>query len=89
MCNMLFVNGSHPLSPYIYSLNSKFGNLPDKNLNEIKEKLDPSPSGGMNGYIALCSGDPSPPVFRSPVDGLEDIMDNQVISTIYKLPDPH
>ncbi|CAO2187257.1 unnamed protein product [Urochloa humidicola] len=89
MCNMLFVNGSHPLSPYIYSLNSKFGNLPGKDLNEIKEKLDPSPSGGMNGYIALCSGDPSPPVFRSPVDGLEDIMDNQVISTIYKLPDPH
>ncbi|TKW08643.1 hypothetical protein SEVIR_6G037300v4 [Setaria viridis] len=89
MCNMLFVNGSHPLSPYIYSLNSKFGNLPDKDRNEIKEKLDPSHSGGMNGYIALCSGDPSPPVFRSPVDGLEDIMDNQVICSIYKLPDPH
>ncbi|RLN03575.1 hypothetical protein C2845_PM13G05510 [Panicum miliaceum] len=89
MCNMLFVNGSHPLSPYIYSLNSKFGNMPDKDGNEIKEKLDPSPSGGMNGYIALCAGDPSPPVFRSPVDGLEDIMDNQVICSVYKLPDPH
>uniref|UniRef100_A0A0D9V8E9 5'-3' exoribonuclease n=1 Tax=Leersia perrieri TaxID=77586 RepID=A0A0D9V8E9_9ORYZ len=45
--------------------------------------------GGMNGYISLCSGDPCPPVFRCPVDGLEDIMDNQVICTIYKLPDPH
>ncbi|GJN09426.1 hypothetical protein PR202_ga27432 [Eleusine coracana subsp. coracana] len=65
MCNMLFVNGSHPLSPYIYSLNR------------------------MNGYVALCGGDPCPPVFRSPVDGLEDIMDNQVICSIYKLPDPH
>jgi len=86
---MLFVNGSHPLSPYIYSLNSKFGNMPDKDRVEIKEKLDPSPSGGMNGYIALCAGDPSPPVFRSPVDGLEDIMDNQVICSVYKLPDPH
>jgi 5'-3' exoribonuclease 2 len=42
MCDMLFVNGSHPLSPYIYSLNSKFGHLPDKRRNEIKEKLDPS-----------------------------------------------
>nr|CAB3482338.1 unnamed protein product [Digitaria exilis] len=89
MNNMLFVNGSHPLSPYIYSLNSKFGNLPDKDCIGIKEKLDPSPSGGMNGYIALCAGDPSPPVFRSPVDGLEDIMDNQVICSVYKLPDPH
>lgn len=36
-------------------------------------------SGGMNGYVALCGGDPCPPVFRSPVDGLEDIMDNQVM----------
>jgi len=42
MFDMLFVNGSHPLSPYIYSLNSKFGHLPDKERNEIKEKLDPS-----------------------------------------------
>lgn len=42
MFDMLFVNGSHPLSPYIYSLNSKFGHLPDKERNEVKEKLDPS-----------------------------------------------
>lgn len=42
MFNMLFVNGSHPLSPYIYSLNSKFGHLPDRERNEIKEKIDPS-----------------------------------------------
>ncbi|KAK3122871.1 hypothetical protein QOZ80_8AG0619590 [Eleusine coracana subsp. coracana] len=89
MCNMLFVNGSHPLSPYIYSLNSQFGHLPDEEHNNIKEKIDPSASGGMNGYVALCGGDPCPPVFRSPVDGLEDIMDNQVICSIYKLPDPH
>ncbi|KAL6850523.1 hypothetical protein ACP4OV_021150 [Aristida adscensionis] len=89
MFDMLFVNGSHPLSPYIYSLNSKFGHLPDKERNKIKEKLEPSASGGMNGYISLCSGDPCPPIFRSPVDGLEDIMDNQVICSIYKLPDHH
>lgn len=36
-------------------------------------------SGGMNGYISLCNGDPCPPVFRSPVKGLEDIMDNRVM----------
>ncbi|XP_059665463.1 aquaporin NIP2-1-like isoform X2 [Cornus florida] len=39
---------------------------------------------GMNGYIALCVGDPCPLIFRSPVTGLEDIMDNQVI-----FPDAH
>lgn len=42
MCNMLFVNGSHSLSPYIYSHNSKFGHLPDKDHIGFKEKLDPS-----------------------------------------------
>lgn len=36
-------------------------------------------SGGMNGYISLCSGDPCPTIFRSPVGGMEDIMDNQVM----------
>ncbi|PIM98919.1 hypothetical protein CDL12_28592 [Handroanthus impetiginosus] len=46
-------------------------------------------SGGMNGYISLCAGDPCPPVFRSPIVGMEDIMNNQVICAIYKLPDVH
>lgn len=36
-------------------------------------------SGGMNGYISPCAGDPHPPIFRSPVEGLEDIMGNQVL----------
>lgn len=36
-------------------------------------------SGGMNGYISLCGGDPCPPIFRSPIASLEDIMDNQVM----------
>uniref|UniRef100_A0A8I6W9T5 5'-3' exoribonuclease n=1 Tax=Hordeum vulgare subsp. vulgare TaxID=112509 RepID=A0A8I6W9T5_HORVV len=89
MYNMLFVNSLHPIAPYIYSLSSKFGHLPNNERNEIKEPLNTSASGGMSGYISLCGGDPCPPVFRSPVDGLEDIMNNQVICSIYKLPDPH
>ncbi|KAJ3693624.1 hypothetical protein LUZ60_009104 [Juncus effusus] len=92
----LFVNGSHPLSPYIYSMNSTYGHLSDRKRLKIKEKIDPQAradfdkcSGGMNGYLGLCNGDPCPPVFRSPVDGMSDIMDNQVICAIYKLPDLH
>ncbi|KAJ4792229.1 5'-3' exoribonuclease 2 [Rhynchospora pubera] len=89
--DMLFVNGSHPLSPYIYSMHHNYGQLPCKERAQIKEKIDPQARfvGGMNGYLALCNGDPCPPVFRSPVDGMEDIMDNQVICSIYKVPDPH
>lgn len=89
MFDMLFVNVSHPLSPYIFSLSSNYGQLSEKERAGIKEKLDPIASGGMNGYLSLCDGDPCPPVFRSPVKGMEDIMDNQVICSIYKLPDAH
>ncbi|KAD0994771.1 hypothetical protein E3N88_43445 [Mikania micrantha] len=49
----------------------------------------PAASGGMNGYISLCAGDPCPPVFTSPVDRMDDIIDNQVICAIYKLPEYH
>jgi hypothetical protein len=36
-------------------------------------------SGGMNGYISSCEREPRPPIFRSPVAGMEDIMDNNVM----------
>ncbi|KAL6998808.1 5'-3' exoribonuclease 3 [Sarracenia purpurea var. burkii] len=89
MFDMLFVSLSHPLSPYIFSLDDRCKQLTDKERAEIKEQLDPRASGGMNGYISLCAGDPCPPIFRSPVAGMEDIMDNQVICAIYILPDTH
>ncbi|WOL03420.1 5'-3' exoribonuclease 3 isoform X2 [Canna indica] len=79
MSDMLFVNVCHTLSPYIFSLRSRVAHLSDSEQAEVKEKLDPTASGGMNGYICLCSGDPCPPIFRSPVKGMEDIMDNQVM----------
>lgn len=43
----------------------------------------------MNGYICLSAGEPCPPIFRSPVSGMEDIVDSQVMCAIYKLPDYH
>ncbi|PKA54391.1 5'-3' exoribonuclease 3 [Apostasia shenzhenica] len=89
MFDLLFINVSHTLSPYIFSLNNQYGQLSTKEQVEFKEKIDPFASGGMNGYLSLCNGDPCPPVFRSPIKGLEDIMDNQVICAIYKLPDAH
>ncbi|KAK9165213.1 hypothetical protein Scep_000404 [Stephania cephalantha] len=89
MFDMLFVSVSHPLSPYIFSLNDRCKHLVDKERVEVKEKLNPLASGGMNGYLSLCNGDPCPPIFRSPVAGLEDIVNNQVICAIYRLPDAH
>ncbi|KAI8549517.1 hypothetical protein RHMOL_Rhmol06G0030900 [Rhododendron molle] len=89
MFDMLYVALSHPLSPYILSLDDRCKQLTDKERVEINEQLDPRASDGMNGYISLCAGDPCPPVFRSPVGGMEDVMNNQVISAIYRLPDAH
>ncbi|KAL6574451.1 5'-3' exoribonuclease 3 [Orobanche hederae] len=89
MSDMLFVSVSHTLSPYIFSLDDRCKQLIDKERVQVKERLDPGASGGMNGYISLCTGDPCPPVFRSPILGMEDVMNNQVICAIYRLPDVH
>ncbi|XP_023770012.1 5'-3' exoribonuclease 3 isoform X1 [Lactuca sativa] len=89
MCDMLFVALSHTLSPYIFSLNDRCKQLSAKERVEVKEQIDPLASGGMNGYLSLCGGDPCPPIFSSPVDGMDDIMDNQVICAIYRLPEYH
>lgn len=89
MSDMLFVAVSHSLSPYIFSLDDRCKTMNEGERSLIKEKLDPKASGGMNGYICLSAGDPCPPIFRSPISGLEDIVDNQVICAIYQLPDYH
>ncbi|XP_075096061.1 5'-3' exoribonuclease 3 isoform X2 [Nicotiana tabacum] len=87
MCDMLFVSLSHPLSPCIFSLDDRCKKLTDNERFKVKEQLDPIASGGMNGYLSLCMGDPCPPIFRSPIEGMEDIKQNQVICAIYRLPD--
>ncbi|KAI3910031.1 hypothetical protein MKW92_006896 [Papaver armeniacum] len=89
MVDMIFVTLSHPLSPYIFSLSERCKQLSDKERVESKEIIDPKASGGMNGYLSLCRGDPCPTIFRSPIAGMEDIMNNQVICAIYRLPDSH
>lgn len=89
MFDMLFVASSHTLSPYIFSLDDRCKQLTDRERVEVKEPIDPGASGGMNGFISLCAGDSCPPIFRSPVEGMQDIMDNQVICAIYRLPIAH
>ncbi|MCD7456075.1 5'-3' exoribonuclease 3 [Datura stramonium] len=87
--DMLFLSLSNPLSSCIFSLDNRCKQLTDKERFEVKEPLDPIASGGMNGYLSLCGGDPCPPIFRSPIEGMENITENQVICAIYRLPDAH
>ncbi|EPS72841.1 hypothetical protein M569_01916 [Genlisea aurea] len=89
MSDMLFVSVSHTLSPYIFSLDDRCKQMSEGDRVLVKERIDPSASGGMNGYLSLCAGDTCPPVFNSPIQGMENIMNNQVICAIYTLPDAH
>ncbi|CAF2201796.1 hypothetical protein HID58_027845 [Brassica napus] len=89
MCDMLFIATSHRLAELIFSLDNHCRQLSEKERLHYKAKIRPELSDGMNGYLTPCSGETHPPVFRSPVEGKEDILDNQVICCIYRLPDAH
>ncbi|KAJ6938402.1 5'-3' exoribonuclease 3-like isoform X2 [Populus alba x Populus x berolinensis] len=89
MFDMLFVSSSHSLSESIYLLDNHCKQLTDKERAEVKERINPELSDGMNGYLSPCAGDTHPPIFRSPIVSMEDILANEVICAIYRLPDPH
>ncbi|KAJ0092719.1 hypothetical protein Patl1_26782 [Pistacia atlantica] len=89
MSDMLFVLLSHPLSASIFTLDERCKQLTVKERAEVKESLKPELSDGMNGYISPAAGDSHASVFKSPVDGMEDIKSNQVIRASYQLPDAH
>ncbi|KAJ9542177.1 hypothetical protein OSB04_028683 [Centaurea solstitialis] len=89
MCDMLFVALSHKLSTYILGLDERYRRSTEKERSEIKEPINHEASGGMDGYLSLPAGDPAPRVYKSPIDGMEDIIDNRAICAIYKLPNPH
>ncbi|CAN1819039.1 5'-3' exoribonuclease 3, partial [Linum perenne] len=89
MFDMLFVSSSHTLAQCIYLLDNQSKLLTDIERTDFKERINPESSDGMHGYISPCAGDTHPPVFRSPVAGMEDVLDNEVICAIYRLPDYH
>ncbi|XVF35976.1 hypothetical protein REPUB_Repub19eG0018500 [Reevesia pubescens] len=89
MCDMLFVAASHRLSEQIFSLDNRCKKLAERQRIEVKEEVKPDLSDGMNGYISPCAGDTRPPIFRSPIKDMEDILANEVICCIYRLPKAH
>ncbi|XVE94584.1 hypothetical protein REPUB_Repub02eG0021200 [Reevesia pubescens] len=89
MCDMLFVAASHRLSEQIFSLENRCKQLTERQRIEVKEEVKPELSDGMNGYISPCAGDTHPPIFRSPIKDMEDVLANEVICCIYRLPKAH
>ncbi|KAK8551789.1 hypothetical protein V6N13_120223 [Hibiscus sabdariffa] len=88
MCDMLFVAASHRLSEQILSLDNRCKLLTEGQQLEVEE-VKPDLSDGMNGYIFPCAGDSHPPIFRSPIKDMEDILANEVICCIYRTPKAH
>ncbi|GMI91317.1 5'-3' EXORIBONUCLEASE 3, 5'-3' exoribonuclease 3 [Hibiscus trionum] len=88
MCDMLFVFASHRLSEQISSLDNRCKLLTEEQRVELEE-VKPDLSDGMNGYIFPCAGDSHPPIFRSPIKDMEDILANEVVCCIYRTPKAH
>ncbi|CAA0831471.1 5-3 exoribonuclease 4 [Striga hermonthica] len=83
MFDLLYVSPHHALAPQIY-LYYRLCN--GKNLLWA---IDTYASGGMNGFMWLTRRNGLKPVIPSPVNGLEDIMNNQVLNITYFNPAPH
>lgn len=63
------------------------GGLGDQ--QQAEKLLNPKLSEGMNGYIKLGDGETWTQTITSPIRGLQDIIENQVLSVSYRLPDAH
>ncbi|KAL0413272.1 UNVERIFIED_CONTAM: 5'-3' exoribonuclease 4 [Sesamum radiatum] len=58
-------------------------------MEKLPWTIDSVASGGMNGFMWLTKRNGLKQVFPSPVNGLEDITNNQVLNITYLNPAPH
>ncbi|XP_052194047.1 5'-3' exoribonuclease 4-like isoform X10 [Diospyros lotus] len=87
MFDLLYVHQSHPLAAQIISYYQLFDQLPDNQLSPWP--IDTNTSQGMNGYVWLCERNGCRNVVPSPVNGLEDLENNQSLNVTYLNPPPH
>ncbi|KZV43629.1 5'-3' exoribonuclease 4-like [Dorcoceras hygrometricum] len=83
MFDLLYVHPHHALAAqitYYYRL---------CNIEESPWPIDTVSSGGMNGFLWLTKRNASRQVVPSPVSGLRDITDNQVLNITYLNPSQH
>ncbi|XP_022863984.1 5'-3' exoribonuclease 4-like isoform X4 [Olea europaea var. sylvestris] len=83
MFDLLYVHPLHPLAAQItlyYRLS---------HMEKSPWRIDMNASGGMNGFLWLTERNGLKRVVPSPINELEDIMDNQVLNITYLYPVPH
>ncbi|XP_062153291.1 5'-3' exoribonuclease 4-like isoform X2 [Alnus glutinosa] len=87
--DVLYVHISHPLAVKIltfYEGEVGHPNLPNA---KVEQKINPKFSGGMNGYMYI-SGEPVQPAeVYSPIEDMEMILNNEVLSVFFKCPAFH
>lgn len=79
LADLLYISCCHTLAPSVFSFYDKHSHLTGPERSGVKEDIDPRASGGMNGSMYLCEGEACPAMFTSPVDGMSNIINNQVL----------
>ncbi|KAK6911439.1 Xrn1, helical domain [Dillenia turbinata] len=88
MYDLLYVHPSHPFVVQICWYIWFYSSTPPHH-QRIAWQIDPYASGGMNGYIWLSERNGFRKEVASPVNGLQDIYNNQVLNVTYLNPPPH
>ncbi|GFQ03860.1 5'-3' exoribonuclease 4 [Phtheirospermum japonicum] len=83
MFDLLYVHPHHALAAQI----NLYYRLCD--VEKLPWTIDTTASGGMNGFMWLTKRNGLKKVIPTPVNGLKDIMNNQVLNITYLNPAPH
>ncbi|XP_024531131.1 5'-3' exoribonuclease 4-like [Selaginella moellendorffii] len=85
--DMLYVHSSHPLGLVVMLLYERCAFLSDEQKARVVEEIDPTISGGMNGFLTPCK-DGIRALIGSPVTGMLSIK-NTAVAVIFKPPRFH
>ncbi|KAG6722869.1 hypothetical protein I3842_03G182000 [Carya illinoinensis] len=85
----LFVHTSHPLAVKILAFCKRKVGHPKLSNAKVKRKINPKFSGGMNGYMYLSEQPVQPAEIYSPIEGMEMIANNDVLSVLFRCPPFH
>uniref|UniRef100_A0A5B6YP14 Uncharacterized protein n=1 Tax=Davidia involucrata TaxID=16924 RepID=A0A5B6YP14_DAVIN len=87
--DVLFVHISHPLAVKIFTFCNRKKDHPKLPKAKVKREINPEVSDGMNGYIYISNKPVCPVEIYSPIEDMEMIAKNKVVSVFYKCPSFH
>ncbi|KAK9993922.1 hypothetical protein SO802_023625 [Lithocarpus litseifolius] len=87
--DVLFVHASHPLTVKILAFCQRKAVHPKFAGTKVKRKINPKFSDGMNGYMYISDKPVQPVEIFSPIEDMEIISNNEVLSVFFKCPPFH